>query len=137
MIEVSYFAILVAAVIGFVVGFVWYHPSVFGTMWMRLAKVNPDMSGSAAKKMMMQSMALGFLATVVSAYVLAHFVSVWAAVDFMDALQLGFWTWLGFQMPILLGSVLWEMKSWNLFFLNSAYWLVVTIVIVEVLVWMK
>ena len=135
MVEVNYVAVLVAAVASFVVGFVWYHPSVFGTMWMRLAGMTPS-AMEAGKKKMMQSMVLAFVGSVIMAYVLTHFIAVWGANDFMGALQLGFWTWLGFQMPIQLGSVLWEQKSWNLFALNGAYWLVNTIVIAEVLVWM-
>ena len=135
MIEVNYVAVLASAVAGFVVGFVWYHPKVFGTMWMKISNISPA-AMEAGKKMMMQSMALGFVGTVITAYVLAHFVTVWGATDLMGAIQLGFWVWLGFQMPIQLGSVLWEQKSWNLFALNSAYWLVNTIVMAKVLVWM-
>ncbi len=136
MIPVDYVAVLLAAVIGFVVGFVWYHPSVFGTVWMRLARVTPDMS-PAGKQKMIQSTALGFVATLVASYVLAHFIAVWGATSVVEAAQFGFWTWLGFQMPILIGSALWEQKHWNLFFLNGAYWLVSTIIIAEVLVWLS
>jgi|CXWL01.1.fsa_nt_gi hypothetical protein len=135
MIEVNYMAVLAATVVGFVVGFAWYHPSVFGTMWMRLSGISPS-AAEAGKKKMMQSMVIGFVSTLVTAYVLAHFVAVWGATDFMDALQMGFWIWLGFQMPIHLGSVLWEQKSWNLFALNAAYWLVGTVAMAETLVWM-
>ncbi len=128
-------AVLVAAVASFIVGFVWYHPSVFGIMWMRWSGISPS-AAEAGKKKMVQSMVSGFVGSLVTAYVLAHFVAVWGAVDMMGAIQLGFWAWLGFQMPIMLGSVLWEQKSWNLFALNGAYWLVSTIVMAKVLVWM-
>lgn len=134
MIEINFGAVFVAAIAGFLVGFTWYHPNVFGTLWMRLAKVNP---GSAdAKKMMVQSIVLGFVVTAISAYVMAHFIAVWGAVNFLEAAQFGFWVWMGFQMPILIGSVLWEQKPWNLFFLNGAYWLVSMIVMSGILVWM-
>jgi len=136
MVEVNYLTVLVAAVVSFVIGFGWYHPSVFGTMWMRWSGITPS-SAEAGKKKMVQSMVLGFVGTLVSAYVLAHVVAVWGATDFMDAVQLGFWVWLGFQMPISLGSVLWEQKSWNLFALNGAYWLVTTIAMAKVLVFMS
>ena len=36
--------------------------------------------------------------------------------------------WLGFIAPVTLGSVLWEMKSWKLWILNNAYYLVVLVV---------
>ena len=136
MIEVNYMAVLVAAVASFIVGFVWYHPKVFGAMWMKLVNVTPDMT-ERAKKNMLQSMTIAALSAIVTAYVLAHFVAAWGAANIMDAVQLGFWAWFGFQTPIILGRVLWEMKSWNLFFLNGAYWLVSSIVIAVVLVWFQ
>ena len=136
MIEVNYVAVLVAAVASFVVGFAWYHPAVFGAMWMKLSGVTPSMA-EAGKKKMMQSMVLGFVGTLITAYVLAHFVTVWGAVDFIGALQLGFWVWLGFQMPISLGAVLWEQKPWNLFALNGAYWLVSTSVMAVIITFMR
>src|SRR6266700_1474417 len=33
----------------------------------------------------------------------------------------GFWTWIGFYVPLLLGAVAWENKSWKLFGINAAY----------------
>ncbi len=38
---VNYLAVLVAAIVGMVVGFIWYSPKVFGKMWMKLSGVNP------------------------------------------------------------------------------------------------
>jgi hypothetical protein len=40
--NMNFLAILVAAVATFPVGFKWYNPKVFGTIWMREAGVNPD-----------------------------------------------------------------------------------------------
>lgn len=135
MVEVNYVAVFVAAVASFIIGFVWYHPAVFGTMWMRLSGVTPAMANAWSKNLM-QSMVLGFISMAISAYVLAHFATVWGAADLMNALQLGFWVWLGFQMPINLSAVLWEQKPWNLFALNGAYYLVSTVVMAVVIVFM-
>ena len=33
--EINFLAVLVAALSSFVVGFVWYNPKVFGTIWMK------------------------------------------------------------------------------------------------------
>jgi maltodextrin utilization protein YvdJ len=33
--EINFLAVLVAALTSFVVGFVWYNPKVFGTIWMK------------------------------------------------------------------------------------------------------
>ena len=44
--------------------------------------------------------------------------------DLNAGLQGGFWNWLGFVMPVTLGIVLWEGKSWKLFGINAGYYLV-------------
>ncbi len=33
--QINYFTFLVAAIVTLIVGFVWYHPKVFGTIWMK------------------------------------------------------------------------------------------------------
>lgn len=39
--NMNFLAILVAAVATFPIGFIWYNPKVFGTIWMREAGVDP------------------------------------------------------------------------------------------------
>lgn len=39
--NMNFLAILVAAIATFPVGFIWYNPKVFGTIWMREAGVDP------------------------------------------------------------------------------------------------
>ncbi|MBD8083974.1 DUF1761 domain-containing protein [Chryseobacterium sp. GCR10] len=38
----NFFAILTAALVPLITGYIWYHPKVFGTFWMRIAGVNED-----------------------------------------------------------------------------------------------
>jgi len=40
--EFNILAILVAALSSFVVGFVWYNPKVFGTIWMKEAGLTQE-----------------------------------------------------------------------------------------------
>ena len=68
---------------------------------------------------------INFIGTLVTAYVLAHFALYLNLETWGDAFQFSFWLWLGFfASATLLGSVLWEGKSWKLYILNAAYWLV-------------
>ena len=43
---INYLAVALATISTMVVGFVWYTPRVFGTYWMKTAKVDPN-QGSA------------------------------------------------------------------------------------------
>ena len=38
--DMNYLALLTAAFSSLIVGFVWYHPKVFGTIWMKEAGLN-------------------------------------------------------------------------------------------------
>lgn len=128
--EVNYLAVFVAAVVGFMIGFVWYLPHVFGKPWMKaLGTPMTDMKpeGMAGK------MAISFLSAVVSAVVLSFFVSmaiVWKGdvVTTSDLLltgaMTGGWTWLGFLGTSLVDPVLWQNKPWSLWAINAGYWLV-------------
>ncbi|PIR74262.1 MAG: DUF1761 domain-containing protein [Candidatus Magasanikbacteria bacterium CG10_big_fil_rev_8_21_14_0_10_47_10] len=140
MIEVNYVAILVAAVASFVVGWIWYGP-LFGKPWMKMMGMT-EKDKEAGKKKMGQSMALGFAAQLVMAYVIAHFIGGWSQsapeIPAMKiALQTAFWLWLGLVATIQLGAVLWENKSWNLYLLNAIHWLVALLVMASTLVWLS
>lgn len=132
---INYLAVLVAAVASMVVGGLWYSPLLFGKQWMKMMKFEekdlPKMKQEAKK-----SYALGFVSSLVMSYVLAHFVDYTASTTVVTGLQLGFWIWLGFTATLQLGSVLWEGKSWKLFFLNTAHSLVSLLLMAVILaVW--
>jgi len=121
---INYLAVLVAAVASVVLGFVWYGP-LFGKTWAQLMGFDKKKMAEAKKKgMPKQTWVLMILGTLVTSYVLAHFVDYLDAVNVAGALQAGFWLWLGFIVPVQLGMVLWEGKPWKLYFLNAAYYLV-------------
>ena len=125
---VNYIAVLLSAVASMVLGFLWYGP-LFGKMWMKFSGQKEMGDRSQA----IRNYGLTFVASLVMAYVLAALLSLTKTVGIMEALKMAFWSWLGFQATILLGSVFWERKSWNLYFLNVAYWLVNLLVIAAVL----
>jgi hypothetical protein len=95
-VDVNYLAVFLAAASSMVVGSIWYAPSVFGNMWMKLAKVEP---GKATAKQMTVLMGSTFLLSLLTAYVLAHvsFLSnAFFQHSFMqDAVSTAFWLWLG------------------------------------------
>lgn len=123
---VNYISILVASVLSFVVGMLWYSPALFGNKWARLAGI--DMKKSKDKSIS-TSMILGFLSTLVLASVFQYIMGMLGSSGAAAGAILGFWLWLGFLATSLTGSVLWENKSWSLYVLNSAYWLVNLLVI--------
>ena len=126
---INYIAILVAALASMVIGMLWYGP-LFQKQWMKLAGITPQ----GMKKMKlspMAAMSMGFVASLVTAYVLSVFVGgvmAWTA-----AANFVFWIWLGFVAPVQLGVFLWEGRSFKLFILNTSYSLVTLVVMAGIL----
>ncbi len=125
---VSPVAVLVAAVVTMVIGGLWYSPILFGKQWIRLSGMSMEKVQSAKQRGMAVSYALMFVGALVMSYILAHVVWFTHATTFGTGMQMGFWMWFGFISPVLLGPVLWEGKSLGLYVLNSAYYLVVIMV---------
>ena len=120
-IYVNYWAVLVAALASTALGMLWYSKLLFGKAWMREMGFTNESMERAKARGMHKLYAAAFAGSLVMAYVLAHFVFVWAATDFVGAFQLAFWTWLGFVATVMLGGVLWEGKSMKLYVLNALY----------------
>ena len=131
--DINYLAVSVAAVVSMGLGALWYSPMLFGKQWMALSGLSSEKMDAMKAKGMTTGYAIGFVGSLVMAYVLAHFVQIAGATDISGALQLGFWVWLGFVATVMLGAVLWEGKSWNLYFLNAGYHLVSLLIMSSIL----
>lgn len=128
MVPINYLAVVVAAISAMVWGFLWYGP-LFGKMWSKEMGWSEEAMAEAKKKGMAMQYAIQVIGALLMAFVLSHalvFASAYLHESGLSAgLQTGFWNWLGFIVPISLGVVLWEGKSWKLWFLNAGYYLVV------------
>ncbi len=112
--------VLLSGLAALMIGMVWYHPKVWGNVWMSLLNLSPEQV-EKGKKTMIRSSVLGFLSNVLLAYVFSHFAIAWGVFDTVGALQLAFWTWIGIQMPVSLSMVLWEQRPFKWFAITSGY----------------
>jgi hypothetical protein len=118
--DLNILALMVSAVVTMAIGFAWYSPALFGSKWLLLSGVDPNAEGKSKNKMF-QSMAVGFVSALITAYVLSRFVKIAGATTLSDALLLAFWLWFGFTATVQISVVLWEQKPWGLFLINTAY----------------
>ena len=136
-VQVNYFAVLVAAISSMVVGFVWYGV-LFKKKWMELMGYTSD-SMSGMKMTANKAYAIQFVASLIMAYVLSRSITFASAYLNMAGdsagLMVGFWSWLGFIVPVSLGIVLWENKSWSLWLINASNYLVSLLVMGCILGW--
>lgn len=122
-ITVNYLAVIVAGVVAYAVGAWWHSPVGFGRQWMKMMGLDEGHMKSMPLTAG-QAMSIGFVVTLLVAYVLAHFTVLVGANTWQTSMQLGFWVWLGFLAPTLANGWLWEGKSLKLFSFNAAYALV-------------
>jgi hypothetical protein len=119
-------AVLVAAISTMIVGFIWYSPVFFAKPWMREMGYDPD---DKAKIQQMQksagpAYAGSFVASLISAFVLA-LVFHWMRVGSLHAgLGAAFHVWLGFVATVQFTDMLFQKKSMKLFAINAGFQLV-------------
>ena len=120
---VNYVAVLIAAVVTMVVGFAWYSKMLFADSWMKAAGID-EKKIKEKQKGMIVTMLIAFIGAVVTNYVLAMFIGYAGASTFIEGSFVGFWVWLGFFATTMMGVVLWEGRSWKLYFINAGHYLV-------------
>lgn len=136
-IHINMVAVLVAVVANFVLGFLWYTP-LFGKAWAKEmgfdTSIKPP-AGAMAKGMVFMVIGNFFLA-----YVFAHNMAAWSFVPgnaemgaVGNIINATIFTWLGFYLPVDIGTVTWENKSWKLFAINTGYHLVMLLVAATIL----
>lgn len=120
----NYWAIIVAAVATMVIGYIWYMMPVFGRTWMQLiGKQEADLKKAAGP-------AMGFMVvlSLLTAYILAHFVVYANASTWMDGAITGFWAWLGFGFTTIASMNIYAQRPWKLTFIDAGYRLVSLVV---------
>lgn len=109
-VQVNWLGVFLAAVSTMVVGSVWYAKGVFGTRWMKLVGLTPEKASKGAAT----ALSLTFVASLVTAYVLAHVTylshSYFGNSWMQDAVTTAFWVWLGFTAARMLTHDLFEQR---------------------------
>lgn len=124
IVNINYLAVLVSAVVYFVIGAIWYGP-LFGKAWVGLMKLKKD---DIKMSDMAKPMIGSFLGYLLLCFVLAHFVDYAMANTYLEGAQTGFWGWLGFTVGTSAGTYLYGGKPMKLFALDNGYHLVGTVV---------
>ncbi len=140
-ITINYTAIGVAVVANFILGFIWYTP-LFGKAWGKEMGFDTTVKPSGGE--MAKGMIFMVIGNFLMAYVFAHNIAAWNFVPGIEALgdignimNSAIFTWLGFYLPVDIGVVTWERKSWKLFWINTGYHLVMLFVAASILVYMR
>ena len=131
LIDVNYWAVVIATISTMIVGSIWYTPKVFGNYWMRVAKVDPGDRNAIIP--IITTLIVSFI----SAWVLALATQVaWEALGgsyLLIALLTSILLWAGFTAARFITHDAFEGRPAGLTILNIAHELV-TIVIMAVII---
>ena len=128
MFHVNYWAVLVAAIVVFVLGWLWYSPLLFFKPWMRARGLDPA-AAMAGAKMPAGKLVIELVRCLVLAYIIAHFVAALGISNWLIAAHFGLLLWVAFPVVLLTGSVIWENTPVKVAAIHAGDWLVKLLVI--------
>jgi Protein of unknown function (DUF1761) len=132
LVTVNYVAVLISAVAAMVLGFIWYHPKVFGNKWMSylgkkdMTTRNPNLG-----------YALTFLGALIMSWVLAEVLKFSAAETIPGALKIALLMWLGFTATTHLSNALFSGKKKEVYLLEQGNHLTTILVAAVILTMLK
>jgi hypothetical protein len=135
LVDVNYWAVLVATLSTMVVGSIWYTPRLFGNYWMRVAKVDNTADRSAVAAIIVT-----LFVSFVSAWVLAIATQVaWLTFGgnyLLVAITTGLLLWAGFTAARFITHDAFEGRPAGLTILNIAHELVTVLIMALIIgVW--
>ncbi|HWY11809.1 MAG TPA: DUF1761 domain-containing protein [Bacteroidia bacterium] len=151
--HINFIAVLIAALVPMVMGFIWYNPKVFGTAWMAATGMTPEKGKQANMPMVfIVSFILSFLLAFAIQFMTIHQYHVGSLfyklpIDdaatpegalYKQVMDLLGSSWRTFKhgalhgfiggvmiaLPIIATGSLFEQKGWKYIWINAGYWIV-------------
>jgi hypothetical protein len=146
--EINFIALLLASLSTLVVGFIWYHPNVFGTIWMKESGMTEDkMKGSNMILIFAMSILYAFLISFVLQMLVIHQFGAMGMIGgdpskalpsysafmtdygtsfrtFKHGALHGFMTGLFLALPIIGVGALYERRSFKYVLIAGGYWVI-------------
>jgi len=143
--EFNIVAILVAALVPMVLGFLWYGPMLFQKAWMKESGVTEEKIKSTNMPVIFGiSLLLAIILSFFTQFLVVHemgimgmtegnlegettkaFIAEWAGKyrSFGHGFMHGLFAGIMFVFPVMATNGMFERKSWKLIFINSGYWI--------------
>lgn len=146
--EFNIVAILVASVVAWIIGAIWYNPKVFGTVWMKESGMTEEkLKGANMVKLYGLALLFAFLVAFTLRFLTIHQTGAFSMIngdaegalpsyaafiaDYGDAFRTfkhgafhGVLTSITMALPIIGMNAIFERKSAKYIFINTGYWVV-------------
>ena len=119
--KIKYPAVLVATLVHYILGGLWYSPLLFGNKFIQLINWTPEQLRQIESESHAKELVIAFVMSFLLVYILAHFVQYTKATNAFGGIQTAFWLWLGFVVTTHVPTVIFEQRSFGLFAINVAY----------------
>jgi len=134
-VEINYLAVVVAAMVYYGGGALWYSPVFLADPWVKAAGLDPEKL-KAGKNNAWRSYLVALIAALFISYGLARVEAYMQVSDFAGGLHTGFWSWLCYVVTTMAMNYSFENRSWKLLVINAGYHLYGFIVMAVILaVW--
>jgi len=159
--EINFLSLLLAAFSPLVVGYVWYHPKVFGTIWMKESGTTSEkIASSNMVGIFVFSLVYAFLITMVLQSLVIHQFGAFGMIggtietakpsyaafmaDYGNAFRTfkhgalhGFITGLFLILPVIGIGALYERKSFKYVLVSSGHWMISFMIMGGIICMMK
>jgi Protein of unknown function (DUF1761) len=134
-VEINYLAVLVAAMVYYAGGALWFSPGFLGKAWSTAAGLDSEKIKTGLKDVW-KSHLIAILAALIISYGLARVEAYMQVSDFSGGLHTGFWSWFCYVITTMAINYSFEHRSWKLWLINAGYHLYGFIVMAVILaVW--
>ena len=117
---INLWAVLVSGVVYWLLGGIWYAAIFNLSSLMDWDEAELE----AAKKAFPKALLVYLISGLVMSFVMAYVVKYSNATTVWGGLIAGFWTWLGFQVPIAVNQWFFERRPTNVVFINIGNYLI-------------
>lgn len=123
--NVNWLSMVIATIIPMIVGFIYYHPKLFGSAWMKSLGITEE---DIKKQNMAKTYGIALVMSFLLAFFLLNFNNSPGQEGEFDTFKHGAFHGLFLSivvaMPILMTNGLFELKNLKNIFINIGYWLI-------------
>jgi hypothetical protein len=119
--KIKYAAVIVATIIHFLLGGLWYSPLLFGNKFLQIINWSPETVRQMENQSHAKELVVALATSLVLVYILAHFVQYTKATSAVGGIQTAFWLWFGFIVTTNSATVLFEQRPLGLYLINMGY----------------
>lgn len=125
--DINFWSVLVASVVAFIVSALWYSPILFGKEWMALTGYSDSALGNTKSKIIWFYI-VQLIITIVSFCILGFAMTASGISTASDGAIAGILAWLGFQVPLYIGALMWEGRPGKLILINLVCGLLIMVI---------